>query len=160
MRACGVLLLLLLSACNVGRSPSDPVTAEQMAALHADLKSRQFPEHFGPRPGANVTGCAERRLGAERSGGLTVVYLRVHCGWWPTRCEVSTAESAGESVPAVAHLQGVKVQRWQFPGDGDLYSRDINAWFPKSLRDAATFPGNSFVDAMQRAARQDAGCSG
>jgi hypothetical protein len=131
-----------------------------MASVHADLKNRQFPEQFGSTPGDNVTGCAEHRLGAERSGRQTVIYLYVNCGRWPTRCVSSTAESAGESVPAVAHLQGAKVLRWQFPGDGALYSRDIDAWFPKSIRNVAVFPGNRTVDALQRGARQDAGCSG
>lgn len=160
MRACwGLLAVLLLNACNVGQSPSEHVSAAQTAALHMDLKNRQFPETFGPTPGATLTGCAEHRLGAERSGTLTVVYLRVLCTRWPTRCVASTPASACESGPAVAYLQGVTVERWRFPGDGDLYSRDISSWFPEALRDAAAFPGNRIIDAMDRAARQDAGCT-
>ena len=154
-----LLLTLLLSGCSSGGSASDPVTAEQTSALHADLKYRAFPEHFGSPLGVTTTGCAEYRLGAERSKGRIVVYLRTLCSRWPTPCTADTVASQGESAPAVAYLRGSTVQHWKFPGDGDLYSRDINAWFPRRLRDAATFPGNKVVDAMERQARQDAGCA-
>jgi hypothetical protein len=89
-----------------------------------------------------------------------VVYLRTLCSRWPTPCAADTHESEGESAPAVAYLHGSTVERWKFPGDGDQYSRDIKAWFPRNLRDAATFPGNKVVDEMERRARQDAGCEG
>jgi hypothetical protein len=154
-----LLLAVLLSGCNVGGSASDPVTAEQMAAVHADLKNRAFPEHFGPSLGVTTTGCAEYRLGAERSKGRTELYLRFFCSRWPTPCAGDTEASQGESGPAVAALRGSTVENWKFPRDGDLYSEDIKAWFPRRLRRAAAFPGNKVVDAMERQAREDAGCA-
>ena len=153
-----MLLVLLLSACSDSRSVSEPVTPGQMTALQVELKSR-YVRDFRPMPGVDFSGCAARRLGAARAGNRTVVYLYRLCATWPARCAVDTDESAGEAGPAVVYLHGIEVERVQLVGDGNRYGRDVNAWFPDRLREAAAFPGNAVVDALEKTAREDAGCT-
>ena len=86
--------------------------------------------------------------------------LHLLCETWPDQCQADTDKTAGERIPAKAYLRGTKVERVQYPGDGDLYKQDIDSWFPKSVRGAATFPGNNVVSSMEKAARKDAGCTG
>jgi hypothetical protein len=158
MRPWWLLLALPLGACNTEHAPSAKVSTAQMATLHAELKSRHARE-FRPTPGVEVTGCAERALGAERADNRIVIYLNRLCATWPARCQADTDESAGESGPAVAYLQDATVERVQCPGAGSRDKRDNDAWVPKSIRKAATFPGNDVVNSMETAARKDAGCT-
>ncbi len=157
MRSACVVLVLLLQGCTPGGSGhGDSVDSTQRGAIHDDLKQRQFPEQFGPVRAGSV-GCAERPLGATKHKDRTTVYLRYECGGWLLRSCPARPDS-GISAPALVELRGDSIERWQFPGDGADYGKDIDAWFPRALRDTAAFPGNKVVDELQRAARRDAGC--
>jgi hypothetical protein len=156
MRRAMVILSLCLSACSNGPSADAAVSAAQRAAIHADLRSKHGARGFLSPSAAAPIGCAELILGATETRRQLAVYLVYTCGTWDASCPSDAA--SGSSAAAVVHVQGNTVERWQFPGDGSQYTRDIKAWFPKSLRESASNPGAAAGERLGRDAFRDAGC--